>query len=64
MEPMLKVDFDLIVETRRSPFRLEEWDGYGLSELIELKTTSSNGVHNRGVMDGLDCYASLLGSTH
>jgi hypothetical protein len=46
MHSKVDVLFDFVVETVWFPSICEEYEGNGLTKIIELETASSDGVHN------------------
>ena len=50
MKPMLQVGFNLVDKAIWFPRFSPEWNGDGLSEVVELQSTASNGIHDRGIV--------------
>ena len=51
MQSEIDVLLDSVVKAVRFPCVCEEYEGDGLTKVIELETASSDGVHNRGIMN-------------
>lgn len=54
MEFSINIGNNFIQETVRSPFLLVVRDGDSFSETVKLKSSGSNSVHDRSIVDGLN----------